>query len=858
MAYDIPSISDLEAIQLLNKHYAEVITSKEGGVSSAADITQTTNPITGVVRRTLYKILDDMDDTFLERLLKMAFTPVGTFTAGATLTDARQTLLWEVSEGGDGHYYSWSGSFGTSGKVVAAGSSPSPIAAGSWVDRTDDSLRDEIRETVFQNMKHQAAEAGFNLVDGSFEEGAVISSWPDVVWCQADGKYYQWHLDEAKTVAGGSTPATSGGIGAGAWVDRTDSNLRSELLENIIIRRGGYDKYSLANFVFVEDFGAVGDGTAHYLSEYFPTLAAAQAVYPFVTDIATTTIDTAAILAAVEYVTTGGEVCFNKKSYVCSPFQVTKIVSFVGKGNGKWYGSGTMLKLAHNSAYMVKVGEATTYPSVIYIGTSFTNIVFNGDDKTVTDALLVVENMASPKFTRCCWCYVYGSANRLQSVYEATFTECIWTRVWAGNAEAVILIDSVYNSILDANVNNLNYIQCHFEMNDGVYFKSKSDSNLDVLRITHSKFEWNLPSAPTATYKSVFAFQQGYRIDISHCHFTNYNNANKYNTVLYLGVIGQSYSAYVSFTDNKFTNMDANTYIVRLFGGSRAVIRNNTAMNGSVGLILNQSTNAQDIELPIYDNNSNGIALSKRIQNDSQFGFMSVHRFASNKNKFVQATDSMSVAGSVVATLSASDVIADIPMTMFRGIDKAIQIGVRCKSSAAVGKCVLIVGTTSFQIAVNTTVYSTKYIDIPSYMLATLGDNVNDRLRLSTASDNSDTVYVDGFYINVLGTKNPNIPAGYFSGVVLNSGTATIDVVSDVNQRGLYLISADIPGVGYAIVYSNGIHLVGVSVGTDFAVGTANPATAGKFNVYLSSNSIMINNLYGTDRTVSVYPFLAL
>lgn len=141
MAYDIPSISELEAIQLLNKHYAEVITSKKDGIASGADITQTTNPITGIIRRTLYKILDDMDDTFLERLLKMAFTPVGTFTSGFTITDARQTLLWEVSKGGDGHYYSWSGSFP---KVVSALSSPSPIASGAWVDRTDDALRDQL------------------------------------------------------------------------------------------------------------------------------------------------------------------------------------------------------------------------------------------------------------------------------------------------------------------------------------------------------------------------------------------------------------------------------------------------------------------------------------------------------------------------------------------------------------------------------------------------------------------------------------------------------------------------------------------------------------------------------------------
>lgn len=226
MAYDIPSISDLEAIHLLNKHYAEVVTSKKDGIASGSDITQTTNPITGVTRRTLYKILDDMDDTFLERLLKMAFTPVGTFTAGATLTDARQTLLWEVSKGGDGHHYSWSGSFGTSGKVVTAGSSPSPIEAGSWVDRTDDSLRDEIRETVFQNIKRLAKEAGYNLVDGSFQTGAVTVNQNDVVWDWSSGKYYGGVIG---SVSAGSTPATSGGVGVGAWVDRTNLTFRSEI-----------------------------------------------------------------------------------------------------------------------------------------------------------------------------------------------------------------------------------------------------------------------------------------------------------------------------------------------------------------------------------------------------------------------------------------------------------------------------------------------------------------------------------------------------------------------------------------------------------------------------------------------------
>ena len=239
MSYDIPSISELEAIQLLNKHYAEVVTSKKDGIASGSDITQTTNPITGVVRRTLYKILDDMDDTFLERLLKMAFTPVGTFTAGATLTDARQTLLWEVSQGGDGHYYSWSGSFGTSGKVVAAGSSPSEP---EWVDRTDDSLRDEIRETVFQNMKRLAAEAGFNLVDGSFEEGGTLTNTNDVLWYQSNGRYYSWNGAFPKVVAPGTNPTLPGS----GYVSRTDVALRGDV----------------ASYIIPEQFGFVGDLTA--------------------------------------------------------------------------------------------------------------------------------------------------------------------------------------------------------------------------------------------------------------------------------------------------------------------------------------------------------------------------------------------------------------------------------------------------------------------------------------------------------------------------------------------------------------------------------------------------------------------
>ena len=115
MSYDIPSVSELEAVQLLNKHYAEVITSKKDGIASGLDITRTTNPITGVTRRTLYKILDDaqaehdnqmqsFESDFDAQILNMGFTRVGTFAAGATLTNPRQTLLWDIDFGCEGFF----------------------------------------------------------------------------------------------------------------------------------------------------------------------------------------------------------------------------------------------------------------------------------------------------------------------------------------------------------------------------------------------------------------------------------------------------------------------------------------------------------------------------------------------------------------------------------------------------------------------------------------------------------------------------------------------------------------------------------------------------------------------------------
>ena len=95
-------------------------------------------------------------DSFEGRLAKGSFYRVGTFAAGYTLTNMRQTLEYS------GHEYSWAGTFP---KVVAAGATPATsggIGAGAWVDRTDFTLRTELS---LNNGAHLVGNSAFYTED---------------------------------------------------------------------------------------------------------------------------------------------------------------------------------------------------------------------------------------------------------------------------------------------------------------------------------------------------------------------------------------------------------------------------------------------------------------------------------------------------------------------------------------------------------------------------------------------------------------------------------------------------------------------------------------------------------------------
>lgn len=116
----------------------------------------------------------------------------------------------------------------------------------TWVDRlgvTRDSFEGALSKLSFYRV-------------GTFAAGYTLTNMRQTL--EHDGHEYSWAGTFPKVVAAGATPATSGGIGDGAWVDRTDVTLRGELLSGAMAIRNS--QLSLRDVVSVKDFGATGDG----------------------------------------------------------------------------------------------------------------------------------------------------------------------------------------------------------------------------------------------------------------------------------------------------------------------------------------------------------------------------------------------------------------------------------------------------------------------------------------------------------------------------------------------------------------------------------------------------------------------
>lgn len=136
------------------------------------------------------------------------------------------------------------------------------------VTKTEGTTTDRLGNTrrVFQQI---LMDMGFQPLSGSFQTGATITARNQTLYDEVSHVFYAWGGTipvGGYIVQAGSTPATSGGIGAGAWSDKTDLMLRGELLLGAIKERNS--RYALRDFVTVNDYGAAGDGVTNDISAF--------------------------------------------------------------------------------------------------------------------------------------------------------------------------------------------------------------------------------------------------------------------------------------------------------------------------------------------------------------------------------------------------------------------------------------------------------------------------------------------------------------------------------------------------------------------------------------------------------------
>lgn len=111
------------------------------------------------------------------------------------------------------------------GDTYTFGSVKYKYTSGKWVTFSSGVNQTAQNQTPnFQMFKRLATEAGYNLVAGSFEEGATVTSSTDAVLQYATGKYYTWNT--TGTVAASSVPD-------GTWTDVTLTTLRSSRAPNV-------------------------------------------------------------------------------------------------------------------------------------------------------------------------------------------------------------------------------------------------------------------------------------------------------------------------------------------------------------------------------------------------------------------------------------------------------------------------------------------------------------------------------------------------------------------------------------------------------------------------------------------------
>lgn len=225
------------------------------------------------------------------------------------------------------------------------------VAGGADIDYATNPVTGHTQKTLPAVLR----DLGFSPVSWDFTTGGTLTVYDrnKVVYDPLSMTWYSWSGALPKVVPAGTNPT-----GDVNWKPQTDPTLRSSLASptgaSLIgtspsgtVQSELNDINSALYYVTPEQFGAIGDGTLHLLSERFSTLAEAQVYYPLATSLSQS-IDWAAMQKADTEARASkrGVRCPSKKTYYFSELDTLMLdinSSFIGGPQSDHF-NGTMIK----------------------------------------------------------------------------------------------------------------------------------------------------------------------------------------------------------------------------------------------------------------------------------------------------------------------------------------------------------------------------------------------------------------------------------------------------------------------------------------------------------------------------------
>lgn len=328
-------------------------------------------------------------------------------------------------------------------------------------------------------------------------------------------KISQWQDAISMVTAGSGTPALAISDASGKNQQQINDELRYD--SGIYTWSGRTQQLKNKDSISLYDFGYIGDGTLHPLSEKYATLAAAKAVYPSATAL-TNSIDTVAVQKAIDYCKAQGKTTkiktpagksIHNKEIVWKSYAYFEGVSYHDTKFQKAVGFNGRLIVSENFDLIKGTDASLTGLPIINFG--IVNIQLDGN-YIQNDAY--VNNFGKGNL------FIYGTKYKLHVKSVNADGVGVWLEY--GGSE-----DFENGIIRDADINLVIFDTAH----EGLIFKGAPDIILSKViqkgagKITSADARnytlWSSPNYPTLGRLDGIVFEKGAEIGVIHS-FGNY------------------------------------------------------------------------------------------------------------------------------------------------------------------------------------------------------------------------------------------------------------------------------------------------------------------------------------------------